>query len=77
MKKTSDNSIKFLIECGWEYTEGVGFSHSKLTEEGIFLVMSGAILAQENYDPGSTEELDLINNLNTKQVSMYADYLDS
>jgi hypothetical protein len=74
---TSDYTVKFLLECGWEFNKSRGFSHWKLTDEEEFMSIEEAMAAQEYYDPSSIEDYKMMHNLNSKQAHMYSEYLDS
>lgn len=80
MKNTHDKTTQYLIENGWQYKVGLGFSHDTLLTpdiDGDYVSIQEALSIQKDYDPQGYEEFQLLTALDSRSASMYANYMDS
>lgn len=74
---STDSTINFLLENGWEIDRNNGTAwHWKHTEYEP-VPLDAAMNLQEEFDPESIREFKMLNNLNSKYAHMYNEYLDS
>ena len=73
---STDSTINFLLENGWEFDRNTGLAwHWKHSPDEIKL--DEAMQIQDNIDPESIKEFKMLNNLNSKYANLYNEYLDS
>lgn len=73
---SKDNTVNFLLENEWEF-DGNKRKASHRKHKTGWVGIDEALKLQEQYDPKSTEEFKILNNLNSRHAHMYEEYLDS